>query len=196
MAYIQSKVGTLVPSQIRALRLKSDMPRQSDLARAAEMHQSRISMFETPGANPTVSTLSAIAAALKVGLKIEFVRFSEMLDWENSFSQDRFEVTKIDNDFRFLNPAAAPTQLSIPAVTNSSSWSPAMAAFCRPAQTVSPLHVSLSSSIASFSIPEDSDLLKGVTVSQMKPTRVNINPERVPLELLIAHQEQEKYADA
>ena len=103
-AYIQAKVGTLVPSQIRALRLKSEMPRQSDLANAAEMHQSRISMFETPGANPTISTLSAIAAALKVGLKIEFVPFSEMLDWENGFSQDQFAVTKIDDDAFFLNP--------------------------------------------------------------------------------------------
>jgi transcriptional regulator with XRE-family HTH domain len=103
-AYIQAKVGTLVPSQIRALRLKSEMPRQPDLAHAAHMHQSRISMLETPGANPTISTLSSIAAALKVGLKIEFVSFTEMLDWENGFSQDRFKVTKIDNDLRFLNP--------------------------------------------------------------------------------------------
>jgi transcriptional regulator with XRE-family HTH domain len=82
------------------------MPRQSDLANAAEMHQSRISMFETPGANPTIGTLSAIAAALRVGLKIEFVPFSEMLDWENSFSQEQFAVTKIDDDGLFLNPPA------------------------------------------------------------------------------------------
>jgi transcriptional regulator with XRE-family HTH domain len=106
-AYIHSKVSTLVPSQIKGLRLKSDMPRQKDLAQAAELHQSRISMFETPGANPTVETLSAIAAALRVGLKIEFVPFSEMLAWENGFSQDRFDVTKIDEDQAFLNPAIA-----------------------------------------------------------------------------------------
>lgn len=106
-AYIQAKVGTLVPSQIRALRLKSEMPRQSDLANAAEMHQSRISMFETPGANPTIGTLSSIAAALKVGLKIEFVPFSEMLQWENEFSQDQFKVTKIDDDLSFLSPTTA-----------------------------------------------------------------------------------------
>jgi transcriptional regulator with XRE-family HTH domain len=110
-AYIQAKVGTLVPSQIRALRLKSEMPRQPDLARAAEMHQSRISMLETAGANPTITTLSAIAAALKVGLKVEFVSFSEMLDWENGFSQDQFKVTGIDNDLRFL----APDRVSVPA---------------------------------------------------------------------------------
>lgn len=101
---MQAKVCTLVPSQIRALRLKSENPRQPDLARAAEMHQSRISMLETPGANPTLGTLSAIAAALNVGLKVEFVPLSEMLEWENGFSQDSFEVTPLDSDTNFLSP--------------------------------------------------------------------------------------------
>jgi transcriptional regulator with XRE-family HTH domain len=84
------------------------MPRQSDLARAANMQQSRISMFETPGAaNMTVETLARIAAAFRVGLIIDFVPFSRMLDWENNYSQDTFDVIKIDNDMAFLNPAAA-----------------------------------------------------------------------------------------
>ena len=111
VAYIQAKVGTLVPSQIRALRMGSETPRQPDLARAAEMHQSRISMLETAGANPTLGTLSAMAAALKVGLKVEFVAFSEMLAWENSFAQDEFNVTRLDDDTAFLNPQfkAVPT---------------------------------------------------------------------------------------
>ncbi len=104
-AYIQAKVATLVPSQIRALRLKSNVPRQPDLAKAAEMHQSRISALETAGANPTLSTLSAIAAALNVGLKVEFVPFSEMLAWENSFSQDAFNPTRLDQDKKFLGLA-------------------------------------------------------------------------------------------
>ena len=102
--YIQAKVGTLVPSQIRALRLKSETPRQPDLAREAEMHQSRISMLETAGANPTIGTLSAVAAALKVGLVVKFVPFSEMLAWENGFSQDGFNVVPLDRDARFQNP--------------------------------------------------------------------------------------------
>lgn len=109
-AYIQAKVSTLVPSQIRALRLKSETPRQPDLAHEAEMHQSRISALETAGANPTLGTLSAIAAALKVGLKVEFVPFSEMLEWENQFSQDAFRVTSLDEDEAFLRPRAATIQ--------------------------------------------------------------------------------------
>jgi hypothetical protein len=84
------------------------MPRQADLASAADMKQSRISMMETPGAaNMTLDTLGSIAAALKVGLKVEFVPFSEMLAWENGFSQDKFDVVKIDSDIAFLNPTIA-----------------------------------------------------------------------------------------
>ncbi len=104
-AYIKAKVGVLVPSQIRALRLKSNLPRQADLAREAEMQQSRISMFETPGAaNVTLETLARLAAIFKVGLIVKFVPFSEMLHWENTFSQDRFDVTRINHDQEFLYP--------------------------------------------------------------------------------------------
>lgn len=105
-AYIKAKLGVLVPSQIRALRLKFDMPRQSDLAKAARMHQSRISMFETPGAaNITLETIAKLAAALKVGVVVEFVPYSRMLRWENEYSQDRFDVVRIDEDFEFLGTA-------------------------------------------------------------------------------------------
>jgi transcriptional regulator with XRE-family HTH domain len=104
-SYIKAKLGVLVPSQIRSLRLQSEMPRQSALAKAAGLHQSRISMFETPGAaNMTIETLTRVAAAFKVGLKVEFVPFSEMLRWENGFSQDTFYVTPIDGDCQFQNP--------------------------------------------------------------------------------------------
>ena len=110
-SYIKAKLGVLAPSQIRALRLKSDMPRQADLAQASKMQQSRISMFETPGAaNLTLETLSRIAAAFKVGVVVKFVPFSEMLDWENNFSQDQFNVVKLDNDRAFLNPQVVTSQ--------------------------------------------------------------------------------------
>ena len=35
-SYIKAKLGVLVPSKIKALRLKSNMPRQRDLAIASE----------------------------------------------------------------------------------------------------------------------------------------------------------------
>lgn len=108
LSYIKAKLSVLVPSQIRALRLKSDMPRQADLAKEAKelgLYQSRISMMETPGeANITLETLAKVAAIFKVGLVVKFVPFSEMLRWENSFAQDTFNVTKVDNDLEFLYP--------------------------------------------------------------------------------------------
>lgn len=114
-SYIRAKLSVLVPSQIKALRFKSAMPRQADLAREAEMHQSRISMFETPGeANMTLETLSRLAAAFKVGLVVKFVPFSEMLRWENNYSQDAFEVTKIDDDLAFVRPESETPLLDLP----------------------------------------------------------------------------------
>jgi transcriptional regulator with XRE-family HTH domain len=109
-SYIRAKLVVLVPAQIRALRLKSKnptMPRQIDLAREAELHQSRISMFETPGAaNVTLETLAKIAAGLRVGVIVKFVPFHEMLHWENCFSPDAFDVTpRLEQDELFLNPS-------------------------------------------------------------------------------------------
>jgi transcriptional regulator with XRE-family HTH domain len=110
-SYIQGKLGVLVPAQIRALRLKSSnppMPYQRDLAGEAEVQQSRISMFETPGAaNITLETLAKVAAGLRVGVVVKFVSFHEMLHWENSFSPDTFNVTpRLEEDEEFLNPGA------------------------------------------------------------------------------------------
>jgi len=108
-SYIRAKLAVLVPAQIRATRLKSEnppMPYQRDLAREAEMHQSRISMFETPGAaNITLDTLAKLAAALRVGVIVKLVPFHEMLQWEDSFSPDSFNVLpRLDQDTRFLSP--------------------------------------------------------------------------------------------
>ena len=62
-------------------------------------------MFETPGAaNLTLETLAKLAAAFKVGLIVDFVPFSEMLRWENHYSQDSFDVTRIDEDVEFIEP--------------------------------------------------------------------------------------------
>src|SRR5882672_6681318 len=107
VAYIKAKLGVLVPAQIRSLRLKSTnppMPYQRDLAQQTEMHQSRLSMFETPGtSNMTLETLSKVAAGLGVGVIVKFVPFSDMLRWENDFHPD-FDVMRIEEDTAFLNP--------------------------------------------------------------------------------------------
>jgi transcriptional regulator with XRE-family HTH domain len=107
-SYIRAKLNVLIPSQIRALRLKQKNMTQKQLAALANMAQPRISAMERPGETKfNIETLVRLAAAFKVGLKIEFVPFSEMLEWENCFSQDEFEVTRIDGDSAFLNPVQA-----------------------------------------------------------------------------------------
>lgn len=85
------------------------MPFQRDLARESDMQQSRISMFETPGAaNMTLETIAKVAAGLRVGVVIKFVPFSEMLRWENLFSPDTFNVVRLPEDGEFLNPSLSP----------------------------------------------------------------------------------------
>jgi len=112
-SYIRSKLNVLLPSQIRGLRLRRAL-KQEELGREAEMKQSRISAMERPGETQfNIETLIRVAAALRVGLKVEFVSFSEMLEWENTFSQDAFDVPKIEDDIAFVRPqgAIAATQI-------------------------------------------------------------------------------------
>ena len=116
--YIRGKLNVLIPSQIRALRLKRDEMTQKELAELADMAQPRISAMERPGETTfNIDTLVRLAAAFKVGLRVEFVSFSEMLAWENSFSQDQFDVVAIDNDARFLDPTLA-VSILLTAVTS------------------------------------------------------------------------------
>jgi transcriptional regulator with XRE-family HTH domain len=105
-AYIRAKLDVLIPSQLRALRLRQPMT-QAVLADEAGMKQSRISAMETPGkTNFNLETLVSLAATFRVGLVVKFVPFSGMLRWENEFSQDAFTVTRIDDDIQFLHPGA------------------------------------------------------------------------------------------
>ena len=106
-SYIRATLDVLVPAQIRALRLREDWT-QKQLADEADMKQARISAIETPGAvNFSLETLVRLAAAYRVGLQVRFVRNSQMLDWENGFSQDAFCVDPIEKDTAFLNASTS-----------------------------------------------------------------------------------------
>ncbi len=106
-SYIRSKINVLIPSQIKGLRLQREM-KQEELGHEADMKQSRISAMERPGeVSFNIETLIRLAAALRVGLRIEFVPFSDMLTWENGFSQDSFSPTPIENDADFIQPEVA-----------------------------------------------------------------------------------------
>src|SRR5438132_13747529 len=89
-AYIRAKLDVLIPSQLRALRIRQDKT-QPVLAEMAGMKQPRISAMETPGrVNFNLDTLVRMAATLNVGLMVKFIPFSEMLGWENDYNQDIF----------------------------------------------------------------------------------------------------------
>lgn len=103
-SYIRSKLSVLIPAQIRSLRLRRGMT-QSDLGSKADMKQARVSAVERIGvSNLSVETLTRLASALRVGLSIRFVSFGEMLDWENKFQPDSFEVSPIEIDRKFIEP--------------------------------------------------------------------------------------------
>lgn len=105
-AYLRSKLNVLIPAQIRSLRLKHEMT-QISLGQESEMKQARISAMESPGeVNFNLQTLVRLASAFRVGLVVKFVPFSELLQWENSFSQDSFDVVTLDQDGAFLDPAS------------------------------------------------------------------------------------------
>jgi transcriptional regulator with XRE-family HTH domain len=105
-SYIRASITVNLPSQIRALRLGIPMT-QKEFATASEMKQPRISAMEKPGATRfNIETLIRVAATCGVGLIVKFVPISEMIAWENSFSQDKFKVAAFQKD-PGLKPAAA-----------------------------------------------------------------------------------------
>jgi hypothetical protein len=77
---------------------------QQEFAVEADMKQPRISAMEKPGAIKfNIETLVRLAAAFRVGLLVKFVPISEMVNWENEFSQDKFNVVTFDKDAELLS---------------------------------------------------------------------------------------------
>jgi transcriptional regulator with XRE-family HTH domain len=120
-AYIRASINVNLPSQIRALRLNQEMTQKS-LAGEARMKQPRISAMEKPGATRfNIETLVRLAVAFRVGLIVKFVPLSEMLAWENGFSQDSFNVVTFEQD-RALLPAAAEASVNTPLLSSAPIW--------------------------------------------------------------------------
>ncbi len=101
-SYVRSKLSVLLPAQIRSLRLRRELT-QAELGTEADMKQARISALERIGdASFSIETLIRLASAFRVGLAVRFVPMSEMLDWENDFAPDEFDVVPLENDEAFL----------------------------------------------------------------------------------------------
>jgi transcriptional regulator with XRE-family HTH domain len=109
-SYIRSKLSVLLPAQIRSLRLRREM-KQAELGAEAEMKQGRISVLERIGeVSFSIETLIKLASAFRVGLIVKFVPMSEMLNWENAFAPDEFDVVPLERDEIFLHPEQSESQ--------------------------------------------------------------------------------------
>lgn len=105
-SYIASKMEILIASQITALRLKSkNFHDEKVLAKALGVSAEYVIKMRTGSVDFNVEQLSAIAAVFGVGLMIKFVPLQEMLDFDNSYSQDDFDIKDKIEDIDLLEGA-------------------------------------------------------------------------------------------
>src|SRR5450432_2620024 len=78
-AYVEEKVTTSLPFQIRALREQRDWS-QAELGNEADMRQNAISRLEdAENGTPSLTTLLRLAHAFDLALLVKFVPFSRLL---------------------------------------------------------------------------------------------------------------------
>jgi transcriptional regulator with XRE-family HTH domain len=109
-AFVESLIADRIPAQIREMRLSRGW-NQEELGRRAGMKQSRINLLERMD-QPFVSvrTLTRIASAFDVGLKVRFVPFSELADDFASPSTADLDVPSFDQDAALFEPMAWNTE--------------------------------------------------------------------------------------
>jgi transcriptional regulator with XRE-family HTH domain len=91
-AYVASRIKIGLPFQARALR-KSRGWTQEQLAEHAQMSQPRIAEIEKASERRfNLETLLRIASAFDVGLEVNFVPISEIVDDEDAFDPDNFSI--------------------------------------------------------------------------------------------------------
>jgi len=99
-AFVASRIRIRLPAQIRELRLTRGLS-QAELGKRAGMKQSAISRCEGMGYDQfTISTLKALAGAFDVGLKVEFVSFSELVENASNPEIYHLDVPSFDLDFQ------------------------------------------------------------------------------------------------
>ncbi len=96
--YTEAQLSIEVPFQIRALRTSRGWT-QAQLAERTGIPQARISHVEQPGRDPlSLRTLYRIASAFDVGLLVQFVSFSELVQREAAFDPNTFYVPSFQED--------------------------------------------------------------------------------------------------
>ncbi len=101
-AYAESKLSIEIPFQIRALR-KARGWTQAQLAARCRIPQARISHIEQPGRDPlSLRTLYRLSSAFDVGLLVDFVSFSELVNREAAFNPEVFNVASFEDDHLWM----------------------------------------------------------------------------------------------
>lgn len=140
--FVESHTDKKLAFQIRSLRGDSS---QGEIAKITGIKQQVLSRLESPYyGKPTLTTLKKLAAAYDVGLLVEFVPFSELVNRvsgtpyiERGFGPDTMNVPSFEEEEKkgtFIQVPVSPE-----AVANHSSQSSTIVEFYRPPQTVSPM---------------------------------------------------------
>lgn len=103
-AYVEEKVATSLPFQIRALREQPGRNwSQSELGQRAGMRQNAISRLEdAESGTPSISTLLRLARAFDVALLVKFVPFSKLLSEFADLSSEALSAPSFNEEIELL----------------------------------------------------------------------------------------------
>ena len=97
-AFVAAELSTNVAAQISTMREERGWT-QKQLADAAGMAQSRISLLEDPSYEKmSVTTLRRLASAFDVGLAVRFVPYSDILSWSVDTGPSHLSVASFSDD--------------------------------------------------------------------------------------------------
>ena len=102
-AFVAEQVYSLLPLKIRALREDRGLT-QKEIGERAGMAQAWVSKLEDPNYGKlTIPTLLKIASVVDVGLHVDFVPFSKVIDGAMNLDRESFSVPSYGDD-RGLSP--------------------------------------------------------------------------------------------
>lgn len=97
-AHVASQIELGLPLQVRALR-RSRGWTQEQFAKALGMSQPRVAEIEKPGRRRfNLETLLRIAAAFDVALEVRFVSFSKLIQHEERFDPEHYDVPSFETE--------------------------------------------------------------------------------------------------
>jgi transcriptional regulator with XRE-family HTH domain len=101
-AFVAEQIFSRLPLKIRTIREDQKLT-QRQLGKLADMAQTWVSKLEDPNYGKlTISTLLKLASAFDVGLQVDFVPFSRVLDGAIRLHSESFSVPEFEQDKGFF----------------------------------------------------------------------------------------------